>query len=123
MLRIIQHFDSGKRKCPITENKPAGDFVGANVESYSVGPRLGELHDIFVQVAAAAYSSGRKLDPAELARTTFIVAEAAATAGFSEMFVDFRTEEDRKREREAAGGPVIKNAKPIKYSAPTSLKK
>ena len=109
MLKTTRHFDPCKRKCPVTENETTGDFAGANVESYRIKQGQGEMHDIFVRVAAAAYASGRCMDPAELARATFIVAEAAATAGFSDMSIDFRTEDDLRREREAAGGPVIKN--------------
>ena len=109
MLKINQHFDPSKRKCPVTENETSGDFVGANVKSYTVHLAKKEMHDIFVQVAAAAYASGRRIDPAELGKMAFVVAEAAAVAGFSDMQIDFRTEEDLRREREAAGAPVISN--------------
>ncbi len=108
MLKITQHYSENFRKCPVNETEYTGDkfpFSASNVKRYQV--KNPELHGIFVQIAAAAYASGKRIDALEIGRAAILVAQEAAKAGVADMEFDLRTEEDR--EREAAGGPVIKN--------------
>lgn len=104
MLKIIQHFNQEKGECPITESEMSedkNDFVQAHIKRYAVklspyGAK--DAYDVFVRVAAAFAAAGRTPSAQELARTAFLIMEAAAKAGFADMDIDFRNQEDRERE-------------------------
>lgn len=104
MLKIIQHFNDDEGKCPVYESEiPADkfDFVQERIKRYAVklapfGSK--DAYDVFMRVAAAFVAAGRALSAQELARSAFLVMEAAAKAGFADMDIDLRNQEDRKAE-------------------------
>ena len=103
MLKVTQHYSEDFRKCPVTEIEYTGEkflFSASNVKRYQV--KNPELHGVFVQIAAAAYASGKRIDALEIGRAAILVAQEAAKAGVSDMEFDLRTKEDRVRESEAA---------------------
>ena len=106
MLNVTQHYSEDSRRCPINEVEYTGEkfpISVSNVKRYAVkDPEKRELYDLFIKLAVATCANGGKVDAVELGRRAVLVAQEAAKAGFADMVVDFRTEEDRKREREAA---------------------
>ncbi len=107
MLNITQHYNEDSRRCPINEVEYTGEkfpISASNVKRFGVKVEPGrrELYDIFIKLAVATYANGGKVDAVSLGRLAILVAQEAAKAGFADMVVDFRTEEGRKREREAA---------------------
>lgn len=107
MLKVTQHYSEDFRKCPVKEIEYTGEKFpssASNVKRYQV--KNPELHGVFVQIAAAAYASGKRIDALEIGRAAILVAQEAAKAGVSDMEFDLRTEEDRVRESEAAGNAI-----------------
>ena len=118
MLNVTQHYSEDFRRCPITEVEYTGEKIplsASNVKRYDVKPERRELHDIFIKLAAAKCATGEKVDAVSLGRLAILVAQEAAKAGLADMVVDFRTEEDRKREREAAVAQAKRKAGATTY--------
>lgn len=122
MLNVTQHYSETYRRCPINEVEHTGEkfpISASNVKRFGVKVEPGrrELYDIFIKLAVATCANGGKVDAVSLGRLAILVAQEAAKAGFADMAVDFRTEEDRKREREAAGRDAKRKNGAITYSA------
>ena len=104
MLKVIDHFKQSEGKCPVNESELSADkfdFVQAHIKRYAVklstfGSK--DAHDVFVRVAAAFLAADRALSTEELARSAFLVMEAAAQAGFADLEIDFRTQADKDNE-------------------------
>lgn len=107
MLKVIDHFKKNEGKCPVNESELSADkfdFVQAHIKRYAVklspfGSK--DAYDVFMRVAAAFVVAGRAPSAEELARSAFIVMEAAAKAGFADMDIDFRNQEDKDAEAAA----------------------
>ena len=104
MLKTIQHYRHDRGECPVQESELSADnfdFVHAHINRYVVKPSpfgSKDAYDVFVRVAAAFLAYGRTPSTKELARSAFLVMEAAAHAGFADMEIDFRNQEDKDLE-------------------------